>query len=54
MERKLLVLYASQTGTAQETAERIGRDAKRRHFTVKVVAMDSYEKVNECWPITLP
>lgn len=45
MERRLLVLYASQTGTAQEVAERIGRDAKRRHFAVKVFAMDSYEKV---------
>lgn len=45
MERKLLVLYASQTGTALDVAERIGRDAKRRHFAVKVFAMDSYDKV---------
>lgn len=45
MERKLVVLYGSQTGTAQDVAERIGRDAKRRHFAVKVFAMDSYDKV---------
>ena len=45
MERKLLVLYASQTGTAQDVAERIGRDAKRRHFAVEVFAMDGYNKV---------
>ena len=45
MERKLLVLYASQTGTAQDVAERIGRDAKRRHFAVKILAMDYYNKV---------
>lgn len=44
MERKLLVLYGSQTGTAQDVAERIGRDGKRRHFAVKVFPMDSYDK----------
>ncbi|XP_065917009.1 NADPH-dependent diflavin oxidoreductase 1-like isoform X2 [Dysidea avara] len=44
MERKLLVLFGSQTGTAQDVAERIGRDAKRRHFAVRVFAMDAYNK----------
>ena len=33
-DRKLLVLYGSQTGTAQAVAERIGREAKRLHFQV--------------------
>jgi hypothetical protein len=28
-ERNLLVLYGSQTGTAQDLAERIGREALR-------------------------
>lgn len=28
LERKFLVLYGSQTGTAQEVAERIWREAK--------------------------
>lgn len=40
--RKLLVLYGSQTGTAQDLAERIGREAKRRHFTTRVMSLDSY------------
>ena len=29
MSRNLLVLYGSQTGTAQDLAERIGREALR-------------------------
>uniref|UniRef100_A0A8C8T117 NADPH-dependent diflavin oxidoreductase 1 n=1 Tax=Pelusios castaneus TaxID=367368 RepID=A0A8C8T117_9SAUR len=41
-ERKLLVLFGSQTGTAQDTAERIGREAKRHHFLCRVEALDSY------------
>ncbi|CAM5102495.1 unnamed protein product [Natator depressus] len=41
-ERRLLVLFGSQTGTAQDTAERIGREAKRRHFHCRVEALDSY------------
>ncbi|KAG9354602.1 hypothetical protein JZ751_001315 [Albula glossodonta] len=42
----LLVLYGSQTGTAQDTAERIGRQAKRRWLKVMVEALDSYNVVN--------
>ncbi|XP_069039695.1 NADPH-dependent diflavin oxidoreductase 1 isoform X2 [Lepisosteus oculatus] len=38
----LLVLYGSQTGTAQDTAERIGRQAQRRRVQVRVEALDSY------------
>lgn len=41
-DRKLLVLFGSQTGTAQDVAERTGREAKRRHFTCRVEALDSY------------
>ncbi|EMP26424.1 NADPH-dependent diflavin oxidoreductase 1 [Chelonia mydas] len=41
-ERRLLVLFGGQTGTAQDTAERIGREAKRRHFHCRVEALDSY------------
>ncbi|XP_076454641.1 NADPH-dependent diflavin oxidoreductase 1-like [Babylonia areolata] len=40
--RRLLILYGSQTGTAQDTAERLGREAKRRWFSVKVSALDDY------------
>uniref|UniRef100_J3SC79 NADPH-dependent diflavin oxidoreductase 1 n=1 Tax=Crotalus adamanteus TaxID=8729 RepID=J3SC79_CROAD len=45
-ERKMLVLYGSQTGTAQDTAERVGREAKRRHFHCKVEALDDYQVAN--------
>lgn len=41
-ERRLLVLFGSQTGTAQDVAERIGRDAWRRRFSARVLAMDAY------------
>uniref|UniRef100_A0A493T711 Flavodoxin-like domain-containing protein n=1 Tax=Anas platyrhynchos platyrhynchos TaxID=8840 RepID=A0A493T711_ANAPP len=47
-ERRLLILYGSQTGTAQDTAERIGREAKRRHFQCRVEALDSYDVVSGC------
>ncbi len=45
-DRKLTVLYGSQTGTAHDVADRIVRDAKRRHFSCKAVAMDSYNLVS--------
>ncbi|XP_002732733.1 NADPH-dependent diflavin oxidoreductase 1 [Saccoglossus kowalevskii] len=41
-KRSILVLYGSQTGTAQDVAERVGREAKRRHFSTRVVSMDEY------------
>ena len=45
-KRRLLVLYGSQTGTAQDVAERIDRDGRRRHFSVEVYPMDEYDKVS--------
>ncbi|XP_058014928.1 NADPH-dependent diflavin oxidoreductase 1 isoform X5 [Ahaetulla prasina] len=44
--RKMLVLYGSQTGTAQDNAERVGREARRRHFHCKVEALDNYQVAN--------
>ena len=44
-KRQLLILYGSQTGTAQDVAERIGREAKRRHFSTRVIPLDSYNVV---------
>jgi sulfite reductase alpha subunit-like flavoprotein len=40
---RLLILYASQTGYAQETAERIEREAKQRHFNVELRSMHEYD-----------
>eukprot|EP00795_Rhopilema_esculentum_P010504 gene10504-19221_t len=42
-KRTLTILYGSQTGTAEEVAERIGREGKRRHFLCQVCAMDMYD-----------
>jgi sulfite reductase alpha subunit-like flavoprotein len=36
----LLVLYGSQTGTAQDVAERVARDAQRRRWPVRLMPMD--------------
>lgn len=44
-DRQLLVLYGSQTGTAQDVAERVGREGRRRHFRMRVLPMDSYDRV---------
>ncbi|KAI9091819.1 hypothetical protein DFS34DRAFT_681162 [Phlyctochytrium arcticum] len=45
LERRLLVLYGSETGTAQEVAERVAREGRRRLFRVRVAAMDEYDRV---------
>ncbi|KAK2144296.1 hypothetical protein LSH36_770g01014 [Paralvinella palmiformis] len=42
-DRKLLVLYGSQTGTAQDVAETLARDGRRCHFNTRVMDMDSYK-----------
>ncbi|XP_037089133.1 NADPH-dependent diflavin oxidoreductase 1-like isoform X2 [Pollicipes pollicipes] len=39
---RLVVLYGSQTGTAEDLAERIGREAKRLLFECEVCALDEY------------
>uniref|UniRef100_A0A7N8XL74 NADPH-dependent diflavin oxidoreductase 1 n=1 Tax=Mastacembelus armatus TaxID=205130 RepID=A0A7N8XL74_9TELE len=42
----LLVLYGSQTGTAQDTAQRIVRQALRRRLQVQALPLDNYNVVN--------
>jgi hypothetical protein len=42
--RKITILYGSQTGNAQDVAERLCREAKRRHFSVKISTMDDYDR----------
>lgn len=41
----LLVLFGSQTGTAQDVSERLGREARRRRLECRVQALDSYSVV---------
>ncbi|XP_015986488.2 NADPH-dependent diflavin oxidoreductase 1 isoform X3 [Rousettus aegyptiacus] len=43
---RLLVLFGSQTGTAQDVSERLGREARRRRLSCRVQALDSYPVVN--------
>lgn len=44
--RRVVVLYGSQTGTAEDVAACVGREARRLHFEATVSAMDAYDKVN--------
>lgn len=44
-DRRLLILYASQTGSAQDVAEYIGREAWRRHFAARVQDVRDFDKV---------
>lgn len=46
--RKLTVFYGSQTGTAEEVAERIGRESRRRFIAANVLGMDEYHIVRKC------
>ena len=42
-QRNIVVLFGSQTGTAQEVAERIGREGERLHFNTDVTSMDNFD-----------
>ncbi|KAL2609095.1 hypothetical protein R1flu_027668 [Riccia fluitans] len=42
-KRRLLVLYATDTGNAQDVAERIVREGERRHFATALHSTSSYE-----------
>lgn len=45
---RLLVLYASQTGTAADAAERVGREAERGGCpSVDVLSMDTFDPVSQ-------
>lgn len=41
-DRKILILYGSQSGTAQDVAERLWREAKYYQFCGPVMCMDDY------------
>lgn len=42
MAGKMIILYGSQTGTAQDISENIWRESKRFHFKGAVKPMDDY------------
>ncbi|KAM1324194.1 hypothetical protein PS2_044984 [Malus domestica] len=41
--KKLLMLYATQTGNALDVAERVGREAERRGCPVHLLSLDQYD-----------
>lgn len=41
----ILILYGSQTGTAEDYGQRLSRESRRRHFSVELSSMDEYDKV---------
>ncbi|CRK94651.1 CLUMA_CG008151, isoform A [Clunio marinus] len=43
MNRKILILYGSQTGTAQDISENIWRESKRFHLKGNVKSMNDYD-----------
>nr|Q6NRG5.1 RecName: Full=NADPH-dependent diflavin oxidoreductase 1; AltName: Full=NADPH-dependent FMN and FAD-containing oxidoreductase [Xenopus laevis]AAH70785.1 Ndor1 protein [Xenopus laevis] len=45
-QQNLLILYGSQTGTAEDLAGRLSREAKRHHFNCRTEALDEYRVAN--------
>ncbi len=46
-ERRFKIIYASQTGTAEDLAERIARQAERKRWEAQVVNVADYEVVRQ-------
>ena len=42
-DRPLLILFGSQTGTAEEVADRLAAESLRWHFAPRVVPMEEYD-----------
>ena len=48
---RLTILYGSQTGTAQDVAERVYRQAYCRRFTICISDLDSYSIVSRLYTV---
>ena len=46
MDRRLVILYGSQSGCAKEVAERVEREARKRWFSTELMYMDAYNKAS--------
>lgn len=44
--REVSILYATETGNAQDVAERLARLCRRLHFEVQLASLDEYEAVS--------
>ena len=42
---EITILYATETGNAQDTAERLARFCRRLRFSVRVYSIDEYSMV---------
>lgn len=42
-DRRILILYATETGNSLDASERIAREARRRHFYTTVASVDAYD-----------
>ena len=49
---KVVILYASETGNSQDTAERIGREFKRYGKRCTVMSMELFDVVGYHYPKT--
>jgi sulfite reductase alpha subunit-like flavoprotein len=45
-ERRFTILYGTQTGNAQDVAERISRQARRQRYLTNVHSMEDYDIVS--------
>ena len=51
--RSLLILYATETGNAQDAADYIARECRRIRFQCRVANVDSYSLVRGLWHTAL-
>lgn len=47
-DRSITILYATETGNAEEVAERLAHIACRRHIHVRLCNLADYDKVRVC------
>lgn len=45
MNTDITILFGSQTGNSEDVAHRIAREAKKRHKSVYISALDDYDLV---------
>lgn len=48
LPRRLSIIYATETGTAEDVAHRLARVARRRRIAVQVMDVQHYDAVSGC------
>lgn len=49
--RVLLILYATETGTTQDVADKVARELRRIHFKCRISSIDQYPIVGRPLPV---